>query len=136
MVALAFGSNPQKGGSGSKSGDDDEKRSEKKKDRARVSVGAVDLFKDYNANEIAADEKYKGKTLIVSGKIRSIDKSIGDAMYLSIATSNQFQSIQAHLVESQKSKAATLKKGEDVTVECVGDGMLIGSPMLRECSIQ
>jgi hypothetical protein len=135
LVLLAFGSVPNSGGSsGSKrSKDDDDKP---KRSSERVGVSAADLYKDYKANEVSADDKYKGKTLKMSGTITSINKGIGDSMYLVYSTSNQFEGVQAHLAASQKSKAAGLSKGASVTVECIGDGMIIGSPMLKDCTIE
>ena len=37
-----------------------------------LSVNSKTLYKDYTNNEIAADDKYKGKVIQVSGTIRDI----------------------------------------------------------------
>ena len=41
-----------------------------------IDITATDLHAAYTANEIAADQKYKGKTLRVSGEIADIGKDI------------------------------------------------------------
>ena len=39
-----------------------------------VQVTAAALFHAYEANEVSADEQYKGKKLLVTGAVASIDK--------------------------------------------------------------
>ena len=46
--------------------------------KPNVTVSARKLYKEYNANEIAADEKYKGQIIQVSGIIRDIGNDIMD----------------------------------------------------------
>lgn len=51
-----------------------------------ISITAEQLYKEYEANEVAADLKYKNKALCVKGKIRIIGKGFGDAPYVNLAT--------------------------------------------------
>jgi hypothetical protein len=51
-----------------------------------ISITAEQLYKEYDANEIAADLKYKNKYLRVTGEIRDIRKGFGDAPYVNLAT--------------------------------------------------
>jgi hypothetical protein len=48
------------------------------------TLSANQLVKDYEANEVAADAKYKGLIVIVSGSIESIGKDIMDQAYVVI----------------------------------------------------
>jgi len=52
-----------------------------------ISITAEQLYKEYEANEVASDLKYKNKALQVKGKIRDIGKTIGDTPYVNLATS-------------------------------------------------
>lgn len=101
-----------------------------------VTVGAAQLWTDYQNNEVAADEKYKGRLLLVTGTIASIDKDAFDNMVVRLQSPNQFMNVHAKLEDSEKSEAARLSKGQKVTVKCEGGGMIIGSPMLRDCTIE
>jgi hypothetical protein len=101
-----------------------------------VEVTATKLWNDYQANEVAADEKYKGKTLLVSGSVASIDKDFADNIVVRLSTPNQFMSTMATLDDSQKSKAAQLSKGQPIRLRCEGRGMIIGSPSLDDCTIE
>jgi TPR repeat protein len=103
---------------------------------AALPVSAEKLFEDYQKNEVAADQIYKDRILSVSGRVKSINKDFADDIYLVLDTSNEFESVQALLRSSEESRAASLSRGEFLTVVCTGNGMIIGSPMLKDCLIQ
>ncbi|MGI4816362.1 MAG: OB-fold protein [Janthinobacterium lividum] len=100
----------------------------------KVSVTAAALFAAYEKNEVAADQKYKGKALSVSGTIQSIDKDAFDNIVVKLRSNNQFMPVNAYLRKEHEALAASLEKGKKVTWTCEGDGRLIGSPMLRDCT--
>jgi TonB family protein len=100
-----------------------------------ISVSAPKLWEDYHANEVAADNQYKGKRLIVQGMVTSINKDFADTVYVLLSTFNEFESVHADLSSEYQQEAATLQIGQILTVECEGGGMVIGSPVLRNCSI-
>ena len=47
-----------------------------------IKVTANELLAAYNENEVAGDEKYKGKTLEVGGRFDDILAGIGDAKFV------------------------------------------------------
>jgi len=100
------------------------------------TVSAERLFLDYQQNEISADSIYKGRTLAVTGTVSSINKDFTDSAFLMLETSNEFMGVHAGLRDSEVSKASGLSKGQVITVVCEGHGMIIGSPMLKDCVIQ
>ncbi|MDR3453567.1 MAG: TonB C-terminal domain-containing protein [Rhodoferax sp.] len=100
-----------------------------------IHVDSARLFADYSANEVSADLKYKGHRLAVSGVVQSINKDITDDTYLKLATENEFMGIHADLKKQYVSQAASLTKGQPITVICTGAGLMIGSPMLKDCAI-
>lgn len=108
---------------------------EKPKTRA-VPVSATQLFADYQGNEVSADDKYKGKKLLVSGSIASVDKDFTGSIIVRLRTSNQFMPVDATLEDSEKAKAGKLTKGESTTVRCEGNGMVLGRPQLGDCTIE
>ena len=101
-----------------------------------VFVTSLNLAKDYHANEVAADDKYKGKRLFVAGRVQSIDKDAFDSMNILMATENPLMSIVATMNDDAKSSVVLLSKGQIVTLDCHGGGMVIGSPVLRDCSVR
>lgn len=98
-----------------------------------IPIAAPVLFAEYRANEVAADRKFKGRYLAVTGRVVEIGKDfMGDA-YVALRTPNQFQPVRATLVGTEHDRAAQLKRGQEIVVLCKGAGMLIGSPVLEEC---
>lgn len=100
-----------------------------------LEVDAMQLYNDYQRNEVSADEKYKGKTLLVTGVVGGINKDYADKAYIKLSTDNMFMSVMARLQAGEVSRASQLSKGQWVVVECVGHGMVAGSPMLSKCVI-
>ena len=96
-------------------------------------VSAVQLFRDYDENEVAADQKYKGKRLAVSGTVQSIDKNAFDNITIKLRTVNEFMPVHASSTNKHEQMAAALKKGAKVNWLCDGAGFIIGSPVLRKC---
>ena len=100
-----------------------------------LTVDAMKLWKDYDANEVAADGLYKGKNLQVTGVVASIDKDFMDNIVLHLKAPNEFMDTWAKLEKSEADKAATLKKSEKVTLICEGNGRIMKSPHLDDCTI-
>lgn len=100
-----------------------------------LTVDAIRLWKDYEANEVAADGTYKGKILQVSGTVSSIDKDFMDDVVLHLESPNPFAPTSARLKGSQAKRAAALSKGAAVTVTCEDVERILVSPSLRGCTI-
>ncbi|WP_414148634.1 OB-fold protein [Erwinia sp. BNK-24-b] len=97
----------------------------------RISAGK--LFRDYEENEVAADERMKGKQIAVTGVVQAIDKDFTDAIIIRLKTDNQFMPARMEMVDSQKSTALTLKKGSQVEVVCQSISRIMGAPSGRRC---
>jgi len=99
-----------------------------------ISVTAAQLIQAYDANELSADQKYKGKVAKITGKVSSIQKMMGSS-FITLGSGKDFEviSVQAFFDESQEGKLASLQKGQQLTVQCTIDGksMNIG---VRECT--
>ena len=98
-----------------------------------IEVSARKLFKEYDANEVSADDSYKGKRLRVTGTVQSIDKDFMNHVMIRLGTGNQFIPVDARMEDSEKSNAARLTKGTTVTLICTGHGRTIGRPQLKDC---
>lgn len=97
-----------------------------------IAVDAATLHQAYAENEVAADQQYKGKPLTVSGHISDITSDVTDDPVVSLRVGD-FESV--HATGLPKDVAASLKKGQSITVNCVGGGEVIGTPVLRECKL-
>jgi hypothetical protein len=102
-----------------------------------MAISALELYEDYHANEVSADTKYKGRILEVSGVIQSINKDFLNQPYLALLAKDQFSNIHATFPRrADPDLLGSLKVGQFVTVQCIGGGMIIGDPMLNDCSLQ
>jgi len=97
------------------------------------TVDAVKLWKAYDANEVAADDEFKGKTVLVTGRVLSIDKDFLDNIVVRLSSPNEFMPTSASMRDSEKAIAAGLQNGTTVHVVCECAGRLMGSPTLRDC---
>ena len=102
-----------------------------------IEVTADELLKAYKENELAGDKAYKGKNLIVTGILDSIESGMGDSPYLTLKAGDEyeFNTPQAHFQKSETDSLIELKKGESVTLHCIGNGEIIGSPMISDCKV-
>ncbi len=101
-----------------------------------LAASAKELYDDYQKNEVAADEKYKGKRLAIFGRIASIEKDALDHMLVKIKVGKSMvEDVVAQIRESEKPKVVRLEKNRGVYVLCDGAGMVLQTPMLDNCAI-
>jgi hypothetical protein len=101
-----------------------------------VSVGAVRLWRDYQENEVAADTRYKGKRLSVTGTVVSVERNAVDGSpVLHLLSGNPIFLTMATLDRAFLPDAAGLKKGDRVVVRCIGAGQEMRMPQLEKCTL-
>jgi len=99
------------------------------------AIQAKDLYNEYDNNEIAADEKYEGEEILITGTIQEIGKDIFDDMYVSLKTDNIIGTVQCMLADGETNKAAKLSTGQSITMSGESPDYLI-NVILRECVIE
>lgn len=99
-----------------------------------IVVSARQLHAAYDANEISADQNYKGKTLEVTGIVESIGSDFSDEPSVNLSAGNEFGWVTASGLAT--SVAASLSKGQQVTLVCVGAGEVASFPMLSDCEMR
>lgn len=100
-----------------------------------TTVGALRLWQDYDANEVAADNRYKGKTLRVTGRVLSVEKNLNGAAVLDMASGNPIFRTMATLQLAETQRAAALTRGNTVVLECTGGGRMMRMPQLEDCEL-
>ncbi|WP_421575362.1 OB-fold protein [Stenotrophomonas maltophilia] len=100
---------------------------------APVEITARQLYRDYEANEVAADVLYKGKRLLITGEVATIQTDLMDEPQVLLKAG----SVEQVMISGLSSEAAgALNKGKAVTAACTGNGMIMGSPVTRDCELQ
>lgn len=123
LIALAGGSMK----------DDDKENEKVEKAEATASISAADLFAEYEANEVAADKKYKGKVLEISGVVDDIGKDFLDEMYVTLAAGKHFGHVRASFGEAHADRVASLQKGQSLRLKCRCEGKMM-SVMVKNCT--
>lgn len=100
-----------------------------------LTVSANQIHADYEANEIAADAKYKDKVITVTGTVDSIGKDVMDTMYVTLETSNMFNQVQCFFPDSNAGDLATIAKGNSMRIKGLCEGKFV-NVLLKGCTIQ
>ncbi len=100
---------------------------------APVEITARQLYRDYEANEVAADVLYKGKRLLITGEVATIQTDLLDEPQVLLKAGSV---AQVMISGFSREAAGALGKGEAVTAACTGNGMILGSPVTRDCELQ
>lgn len=94
---------------------------------------AIALMKMYDENEVAADEKIGGRKVEVKGIVQSIDKDFSGSVVVLLQSGNEFMPARFGMEETEKNKAASLRKGQTVSILCEKMMFFMGSPSGGRC---
>lgn len=104
------------------------------KETFRVLLKAFHFCPLYNANEVAADEKYKNKKIAVAGTIGSIAKDVMNDPYISLQV-GYLQNVNCYFSDENNKLIAKLSKGQKVVIIGKCQGFIVGTVVLKECTI-
>lgn len=121
------------------SSDDKDKEKDVKEQEAKApaqQVTAEKLFSEYEANEIAADQKYKDKVVVVTGTVEEIAKDLTGDIYVTLSTGEMsVGSIQCFFSDDHVNDAAKLSKGQTATIKGMCEGKMMNI-LVRGSSLQ
>jgi hypothetical protein len=105
-----------------------------------VTVKAGELLKEYSTNAVAADGKYKGKVLAVSGKFNSAQAPVplmGVAVQLLPEDAGDVNAsyVQCFILDSAKDDVGKLQPGQTITMQGTCDGQVLGQVKLSKCTV-
>ena len=101
---------------------------------ARVlKATAKEVAKKYADNEVAADQEYKGKTVLLEGIVEEIQSGVRDEPTLVFKGVNRFMGPQARFKVPDIQRIAAIKKGEKQKLVCVAAGETIGNAFFKDC---
>lgn len=98
-------------------------------------MSADQLYSEYDANQVAADTKYKGKIILISGSISDIGKDVTDTAFVIIGGTGMLNGAQCMFPKGQESLLGNLSKGQQVTAKGEVSGK-IGNVLVRNCTVQ
>lgn len=95
-----------------------------------IQIDASSLYDEYKDNEVAADAKYKGKIIEVTGEIDHVSSSYGE----SSITLGGVIGVTCYFSKSEEGVLANLSKGQNVTVRGMVKGKMMGVN-LKDCKV-
>lgn len=101
-----------------------------------INVSAEQLIAEYKANEVAADQKYRGQLIQVIGQVDHVGKDILDSMYITLKGKGEYEfvSVQCMFDDSWGTRLSYLSEGDPVIVEGTCDGKM-GNVLLKDCRL-
>lgn len=92
---------------------------------APIDVAASTLVREYRENEVAADSRYRGKYVRVTGNVASIHRdAITDEPVLSIG-GRLLSGVECRFSEATGGKLASLRVGDNVSVTGICEGKFV-----------
>ncbi len=134
VVAIGGSTNTQK--TNSTSGQAETKQSTKAEEVLEVDYNV--LHQDYQENAIAADAKYKGKILQLTGPVDDINREIAGNPYITFKIGDQysFKNVRITFKKAEEEKVSTLKKGQSITIKGKCTGLLLSTTVsLNDCEM-
>lgn len=98
-----------------------------------IGVTAGELSAAYERNEAAADQKYRGRLLSVTGTVQRVSKTFDDHPVVELWTDNEFMPVRCSF-SRDASDPAGLAPGQRVILRGRGDRYVIGAN-LRACEL-
>jgi len=130
VIGISSSGNSPKGGS---SGPQTQASAEQQ--MPAIKVSAVTLAAAYKDNEVAADAKYKGQIVEVTGIVDSIGKDILDTPYITLSTTQySFENIQCMFSKTDEPELAAVTKGKSITLRGEVSGKVM-NVQVNGCSI-
>lgn len=98
-----------------------------------VVTTAKKIFSVYDKNQVKGDTSFKGKGVIISGIVGTINSGIGDIPYVVLKAGDMFDGVHISFKKDYRTLAGDLNKGQKVTYACTGDSVIVGTPTLKNC---
>lgn len=112
-------------------------RAERQSEPAEIAyyVTADDLSDTYKENEARGNNMFKGKRIEVTGYVYSVtEQEILGGYTISLEAGGGWANVRCQT--RNESFATSVSKGQKIVVVGIGDGQILGSPILKECQLQ
>jgi hypothetical protein len=98
-----------------------------------IGVEAEQIQQEYDRNVAAADQKYRGNTILIRGRVSAVSASgTGYHVRFNVGPSENGMP-RAEISSNDTGFLTELEKGTRITLACRGAGTSIGNALLTEC---
>lgn len=98
------------------------------------TLAATSLVDAYQADEAAANDKFLGQVIEVSGEVTKVSMNADGTSQVMLKSNDLLASVTGNLQESEASYVESLKAGDQVTIKGECTGMLM-DVILERCVI-
>jgi len=100
-----------------------------------LKIPSQQLVLDYQKNEVAADAKYRNRTVELTGLLSDIRKDALDRIYVTLDSGESWKQVHCTFRDEQSPLVAQLEKRQLVAVRGEVRGMVMNSPILEKCTV-
>ncbi len=100
-----------------------------------IAITSLALDQEYDDNELAADKKYKGKALIVTGAIKKITRDDKPGKVTIELTGTAGSTVDCHFDRDKQAELGGLALGQEVTIRGTCKGKVRTFVTLETCSL-
>ena len=116
--------------------DAQEKQAQKEKEIREgpaISITALELHEQYKTDKAAANGKYAGKVLSITGTISEVSvERVGEST-VQLTTEGEDDDVFCHFENTHKNKLKKLTEGQQITIRGRCKGFELGSLTVEEC---
>lgn len=100
-----------------------------------LDASAEEVYRDYQANEQAAQLKYGKQPVNIGGAIASIELDAADEPMVVLRAGPMFEEVTLHFGSGFSNTAAGLQKGQWFAARCNSISEIVGEPQLENCTM-
>jgi hypothetical protein len=102
---------------------------------AEPTMTAAELWAAYGADPAAADARWKGKHVAVTGTVVDVRRDFRGQTLVRLATGDALETVHASIVVRDADPRAVPSRGQTLSLACTGAGRAIGAPRLEACRL-
>lgn len=102
--------------------------------QANKGLTARELYSEFEKNQIAAENRYKGKEIIISGKVEDISRNIAKQPLVTL-DAGALRFISCRFAKEDSGQLIDLQKGQFVTLNCKVNYKIFTTIHVYNCAI-
>ena len=99
-----------------------------------MEVTASELYRAYEANEVSADQQYKGKRLLITGVVENIGKDVMDNPYVALKI-DYLKGVNCYFDDENNKVLSQLNKGQKIQIIGTCAGLTLTDVVVRDCEL-
>ena len=99
-----------------------------------MEVTASELYRAYEANEVSADQQYKGKRLLITGVVENIGKDVMDNPYVALKI-DFLKGVNCYFDDENNKVLSHLSKGQKIQIIGTCAGLTLTDVVVKDCGL-